>query len=289
MTIPHFISRGGAVEVVTVFDETRPNPVLTADANHPHYQAILDGLLAGDESVYDLFDVAGGVMRRFQQITDRVTWDGTNVRLDGDVVHSAIADQIRRTIETGEQDYRPLVRFWEKLESNPNEHSRQQAYDFLAAHTFQITEDGDVVGFKGVTRTVDGEFVSGWSSQVPDVPSAYVDGEPVPPQSVVPNKVGTVVTMPRGEVIHDPTQACRRGLHVSTRSYAEAYGRNGAVLEVHVNPRDIVSVPTDGGGEKVRVCRYRVARVALDSYSDRPVLRDNDKTPSWAGDVGYRV
>ena len=260
-----------------------------ADIRHPHYQAILDGLQAGDESVYDLFDVAGGVMRRFQQITDRVTWDGTNVRLDGDVVHSAIADQIRRTIEVGEQDYRPLVRFWEKLESNPNEHSRQQAYDFLAAHTFQITEDGDVVGFKGVSRNEAGEFVSGWSSQVPDVPSAYVDGEPVPPQSVVPNKVGSVVTMPRGEVIHDPSQACRRGLHVSTRSYAESYGRQGAVLEVHVNPRDIVSVPTDGGGEKVRVCRYRVARVALDSYSDRPVLRDNDSTPSWAGDVGYRV
>lgn len=287
--IPHFISRGGGVQIVTVFDASRSNPVLTADERHPHFQAILDGIAVGDETVFDLFDVAEGVLRRFQQITDRVTWDGKNIRLDGDVAHSTIADQINRTIQAGEQDYRPLVRFWEKLESNPNEHSRQQAYDFLASHSFQITEDGDVVGFKGVSRDAEGNFVSGWKSTVPDVPSAYVDGEPVAPLSAVPNKVGTVVTMPRSEVVHDPSQACMRGLHVSTRSYAESYARNGAVMEVHVNPRDIVSVPTDGGGEKVRVCRYRVARIALDDYSDRPVLREDDRTPSWAGDVGYRV
>jgi hypothetical protein len=95
--------------------------------------------------------------------------------------------------------------------------------------------------------------------------------------------------MPRSEVVHDPSQACERGLHVSTRSYAEGYARSGALLEVHVNPRDIVSVPTDGGGEKVRVCRYKIARVALDAYDERPVLRDDVPENVWAGDVGYRV
>jgi hypothetical protein len=43
---------------------------------------------------------------------------------------------------------------------------------------------------------------------------------------------------------------------VGTYDYAKRYA-NGALLKVHVNPRDVVSVPT-GEGEKVRVCRYVV-------------------------------
>jgi len=101
--------------------------------------------------------------------------------------------------------------------------------------------------------------------------------------SVVTQKVGDVVTMPRSEVTHDPNKACERGLHVATRGYAKSYG---TVMEVHFNPRDIVSVPRADRGEKVRVCRYKVAQVAGD---EKPgvVLREN--TSSWTGDVGYRV
>lgn len=287
MSIPHFLSKGGAVDTITAFNPDSDRPVVTADSRHPHWSAILDGIARGDSNVFELFDVAGGVMSRFRQLTDRVSYDGTNILFDGDVVHSTLANQVQRALESGEDDYAPLVKFWEKLESNPNEHSREQAYNWLASHEFMITPEGDVVGYKGVSQDSEGNFVSGWSSGVPDKPSAFVDGQPVAPLSVVPNKVGSVVSMPRSEVVHDPSQACRRGLHVSTRSYAESYASSGAVLEVHVNPRDIVSVPTDGAGAKVRACRYKVARVALDAYdTSGPVLRDNPANV-WAGDVGY--
>jgi hypothetical protein len=43
------------------------------------------------------------------------------------------------------------------------------------------------------------------------------------------------------------------------------------IVEIHTNPRDVVSVPTDGGGEKVRVCRYRVAAVVR-----TPLVATND-------------
>jgi len=281
----------GTRAVVTAFNPESSTPVYIADEFHPHFQRILAGLRSGDPSVWGLFDVAGAVMSQFEAITDRVSYDGTNVLWDGDPVHSVLAEQLERAVRDGNPDnYRALALFWEKLESNPSEHSREQGYDWLAAHKFQITPDGDIVGFKGVHKIYDAEgevFQSGWASTVSGVPSGYVNGKPIKELSKIPQSVGDIVTMPRSEVVHDPSQACRRGLHVATRSYASGYG---TLLEVHVNPRDIVSVPTDGGGEKVRVCRYKVARVAVSEevMGTAPVLRENSQNV-WAGDVGYVV
>jgi hypothetical protein len=51
---------------------------------------------------------------------------------------------------------------------------------------------------------------------------------------------------------------CSVGLHVGTYDYASNFTLN--VLEVHVNPRDVVSVPTDSNWAKVRCCRYVVIK-----------------------------
>lgn len=287
---PATLNRGGGLAVVTAFNANSDSPIYVADERHPHFDAIVDGLRRGDPTVWELFDVVSGIAHRFNTITDRVSFDGENIMWDGDPVHSVLAEQLQRAIEDGNSDnYTALAKFWEKLESNPNQHSREQAYDWLACHKFQITPEGDVVGFKGVESDGHGGYQSTWASQVAGVPSAYVDGTPLAEKIKVPNKVGTVVTMPRSEVVHDPSVACNRGLHVSTRSYAASYGRSGAILEVHVNPRDIVSVPSDGRGEKVRCSRYYIARVAVDDMGTGPVLRDNPVENFWAGDVGYTV
>lgn len=287
---PAVLNQGGGKDVVTAFNPDAETPVFVADSSHPHFDAILHGLEWGDPAVWDLFSVGGGIASRFNTITDRVSWDGRNILWDGDPVHSVLANQLERAIEHGNPDnYVALAKFWEKLESNPTDHSRNQAYDWLSSHKFQITPEGDVVGYKAVINDGNGRYRSKWASKVAGKPSAYVNGEPVPELSQVPQSIGDIVTMPRSEVVHDPRQSCERGLHVATRSYlggGHAYGGN--LLEVHVNPRDIVSVPTDGYGGKVRVCRYYVARAAIaeSEMSTAPVLRDEPKNV-WAGDVGY--
>lgn len=263
------------------------NPViLQADSFHPHWHQIEQGLRAGDHRVLDLFDVRAGMGRRLEMLSERVSYNGEDILFDGNVIHSVLADQIKRALESGEADWRPLVAFWEKLESNPQQHSKEQAYNWLATHDFKITESGDVVAYKGVVRKGDGTFDSSASSQVPDKPSGFVDGVPVAPMSVINQKVGSVVTMPRDEVKHDPSLACHRGLHVGDWSYAHGFAR-GAVLEVHVNPRDIVSVPNDSSYRKVRTCRYKVVSVVEQEYTGGPILRPQSVSNSWAGDVGY--
>jgi hypothetical protein len=291
---PYDFLGDGLVKTLVAYDANGSESFKMVPANHPNFEAILAGLRAGDPNVWSLFSFKEGVLSRFYQISERYAWDGNQVTFDGDPVHSTFTDLLTRALENGdERNYTAIARFGEKLASNPNEHSREQAYDWLESHKFQITDDGDVVGYKGVKfangRDDSDGYRSGGCSEVRGKPSAFVNGLAVEPLSYVPQNIGDVVSMPRSEVSHNPAVSCARGLHVSTRSYAERWGRGGAVLTVFVNPRDIVSVP-NGESEKVRACRYKVSHVASESLVNdhsAPVLRaDNQYT--WAGDVGYR-
>src|ERR1019366_5793465 len=128
--------------------------------------------------------------------------------------------------------------------SNPNEHSREQLYSWLDARDFTITSDGNLVGYKGV------------KSDLKSVHSGpgIVNGEAI--NGHLDNSPGNTVEIARSVVQHDPSNGCASGLHVGTYDYARSWGT--VTLKVEVNPRDVVSVPTDCDAAKVRVCRYEV-------------------------------
>jgi hypothetical protein len=262
------------VDNVVAIDPNRDNPILQADSNHPHWSAIKDGLARGDESVFDLFDVQGGLVTRLTELSDRVSFDGRNILFDGDVQTGPLADHLFRCLESGVQDYAPVVKFWEKVAQNPDQRSREQLFTWLQNCEFTITEEGDILGYKGVVTKAEGEFLSVHSG------SAYVDGVEIKGQ--IPNNPGTVVTMPRSQVKNDPNTHCSYGLHVGDWSYASSFGR-GATLEVHVNPRDVVSIPNDHSYRKMRCCKYKVVKVR-ETESRRPIEKYDDA--EWS-DVGY--
>lgn len=257
-----------------------------AHSSHPNFDAILDGVLSGDVRVIELFDVAQAAANRFERITERITTANGNLYFDGVEIHNTLATQVTRFMKDGVEDWIPLVKFFEHVQNNPNDHSRSQLFDWLDRRDFTITQDGMIVGYKGVAKNGNGEFVSVHSGQ------AIVNG--VVHKGQIPNPIGAVIEMPRDQVVHDPSKGCHRGLHVGTYDFAKSYA-HGAMLEVHVNPRDVVSVPTDSDWAKVRTCRYRVVRVIDNPYSvavvgsyDCPVCLDDDDACdcSW-GDSDY--
>lgn len=273
---------------IVAFNATDDQPVKTADHHHPHFEAIVQGLKDGDPEVWDLFDVVGGVMKKLRKITDRFSWSGEELLYDGDPLHNALADQMSRAIREGlsHETVVALGRFYENLQANPVEHSREQAYDFLAAHQFQITAEGNVIGFKGVYAQGDDSYLSWHSSEARGLPSAYVNGVPLPELERVKQSIGDVVSMPRSEVVHNPNQHCARGLHVATQDYAKGYG--DTVMEVEFNPAKLVSVPGGAGGQKVRVHEYKVRRIASDAYGTETVLVEGTASVGYE-DVATRV
>ena len=224
---------------------------LVAHSDHPNFGQIVSRLTAGDGSadeVRDLFDISVAAGRKLTPLSRRVSAANGRIFFDGDEVNNALTGQIVRFLNEGVEDWKPLVKFFEKVMANPNGHSRTQLFDWLLRHDFTLTTEGDIVGYKGV-QVRDGEFVSITAGP------AIVDGEQV--NGNVPNYIGAVVEMPRTNVQHDPSVGCSVGLHVGTYEYARGFSR-GAVLEVHVNPTDVVSVPTDCNWQKVRTSRYVV-------------------------------
>lgn len=234
----------------------------TARSDHPNFKTIVNALEAPHPHVSEqgpiaeftaLFDPAETIAKHFEKLTERVSVANGRIYLDGDEMHNALTEQVLRVMDDG-GEFEPLVNFYEKLAANPNDHSREQAYSWLASHEFTITEDGDVIGYKGVKLVSDAGEHGEHTYESGNAGKATVNGEVF--EGRIPNPIGAVVEMPRSEVQHDPSRGCSTGLHVGTFNYAQTFA-SGGMLEVLINPRDIVSVPS-GEDEKMRVCRYTV-------------------------------
>lgn len=256
--------------------------LLAADSNHPNFDRILAGAIADNESVVDLFDISRQLEIVFRDLSERISIRNSRVYFDGDEVDGRLENQIVRLVEAGDNNYwAALVHFYEKIAANPNEHSREQLFAWLDDRNFTILPDGNFIAYKGVRDTNDG-FESVQHGR------AIVDGKEY--NGAIPNNVGAVVEMPRSEVQFDSAVGCSSGLHVATWEYAKKWG-DGTVLKISINPRDVVSVPTDCDAQKMRVCRYKVlesingpvAKV-VDDYSSPRYDDDDSGDCNWVDD-----
>jgi hypothetical protein len=71
--------------------------------------------------------------------------------------------------------------------------------------------------------------------------------------------------MDRDQVDADSSQTCSRGLHVASWDFVKSHG---TIVSVKVNPVDVVSIPYDYNGQKMRVCRYQVIDTITGEYTD---------------------
>lgn len=135
--------------------------------------------------------------------------------------------------------FQHLLNFWDRLFQNPEQSSVDQLYRFLEDHKVPITSDGMIMAYKSVCQQEDGSLV------------AYHDRS-------FSYAIGEEATMDRSQVECSPEHGCGRGLHVGSFEYAnDMYSgdQNRVLLEILVDPADVVSVPNDCNCSKVRCCR----------------------------------
>lgn len=196
--------------------------------------------------------------------------DGSVLKIDDKVIDSALTGQLMSMIKARRknrdsvknEDWLALVNFTEALYSNTNEYIRNQLYAWL---TYQIkngrltlTPDGHFLGYKGVKKE-DGDLLSIHSGP------GFVNGELC--DGHLNNNPGNVLEMVREDVDDNPDVTCSTGLHVGSYDYADSFSQ-GAVILVDVDPRDVVSVPYDYNGQKIRVCKYKVIKEVEDELGD---------------------
>lgn len=226
----------------------------TITDDHPSFDQVVDGLAAGTLDESEVENLVTGsrtavVADHLRQLTDHVSFDGTDVLFDGEPVVKPIAEHIRRSLSAGTRDWKPLARFMERLAKNPSRVSRTQLYSWLQAAGLTIIEDGRFVAYKYLTT--DGTSVR--------TGPGIVDGEHM--VGHLPNRVGSMIEMDRSSVDDDRDNSCSVGLHVGTYGYATSCPGNHLIATVLVDPADAVSVPREDDRQKMRTCKYEVARV----------------------------
>lgn len=226
---------------VRVFPRTHPRFVeIEAAAVAGDHEALAEAFLGSQ----DVVSVTGDLELR----------DGVGFYRGNRLTESLSAHVVRIVDEFGPdpEALDPFVRFLERLSRNPSATSRAHLHTWLESRDFTITPEGLIVGYKAVSGPKNLSMVSG-SEEV------LVDGKVHIGR--IPYPAGAVVEMDRGLVDGDGDEACSVGLHVGTWDYAVSFGAgrpDASVLKVLVDPRDVVAVPRDSGGRKMRVARLTV-------------------------------
>jgi hypothetical protein len=157
------------------------------------------------------------------------------------------------------------------LYDNVSERAVQESYTWSSHKGLPITDDGMMVGYKGVA-VHSGDTIKVKNGELKD--GDHVDRYTL---KTFRNNVGDVCSMKRRQVCDDHTQGCSSGLHVGTYEYAcDWAGNTGVVVLVKFNPKDIVSVPSDCECQKMRVSEYEVIAIAREQLEEAVYAEDDE-------------
>jgi hypothetical protein len=203
--------------------------------DHINYKMILEALpTASADELLEIVDVQKAVSTFSDGLVE--IKDG-KVMYEGEEVHGSISKRILEFMSKG-LPFQPLVNFLNNLMENPSMQSQKELYDFLEHEHLPITEDGYFLAYKAVRS---------------DFKDKY--------RGTFDNSVGNVCKMTRSKVDDDRARGCSNGLHAGALNYVAGYGSvesGDKIVIVKINPRDVVSVPSDCNYEKLRTCEYLV-------------------------------
>jgi hypothetical protein len=226
MAYPYLIQGKNIVVVIG-------NKSHTVSSTHIMYQKVLDAIKAEDwDTVKDTVDPKKAVLN----------YGKGNISIQGDKMfwkdqpfHNAIVARMIGMLQDG-FPIEPLVLFMENLMENPSKRAVTELYGFLEKNNLPITSDGHFLAYKKVRK----DFL--------DIHSGTMNNAP-----------GTVVEMERNMVDDDQNRTCSTGLHFCSESYLNHFGDSTSrTVILKINPRDVVSIPTDYDNAKGRACRYEV-------------------------------
>jgi hypothetical protein len=228
--------------------------------SHPNYNKLIKHLKNNNvehfEATYDIVSHVNAYCDGYVNCTDgSLTWDGIKMP---NMFTNTIIDMVKQGFP-----FEPMLNFLDNLSQNPSDHAVVELFDFMENKNMPITYDGCFLAYKAVRE------------DYKDIYSGTFD-----------NSIGSVCQVPRHKVDNNRDNGCGHGLHVGAIDYAKSYGGiniddedndgGNRLMICKVNPRDVVSVPSDHKFQKLRCCRYEVV-AEFDSIFDKVVhMTDSD-------------
>lgn len=203
---------------------------------------------ASDADILLLLDPVGRLRKHASGLFS-ITEDG-RAHIGGESLPASLSARLVAFADEG-LAFEPLVKFWQNCQLNPDPVAKSDLYAFLEHNGHPITADGCFIAYRSCTDD--------FKARHPSPDGTHMD-----------NSVGSVVTMDRKDCDADRDQTCSRGLHVAALGYVKGSYHDGHVLECKINPRDVVAIPKDYNGQKMRVCQFHVVAINKDGLIERP-------------------
>jgi hypothetical protein len=255
--------------------------VYTFGKSHPRYDRLISHLKNNNveyfEASYDVVSQINEYCEGYVSVNDgALAWDGIEMP---EMFNGTILDMIQQGYP-----FEPMLNFLDNMSQNPSDNAIVELFDFMANKNMPITADGHFLAYKAVR----GDYK--------DIYSGTFD-----------NSIGSVCEVQRSKVNKNRDDHCGAGLHVGAFDYAKSYGGidldddeggNGNKLMIcKVNPRDVVSVPSDSRCQKLRCCRYEVVSEFQDLFKSVVHLTSNDveymnlrkKNKEWIHEVAAKL
>jgi hypothetical protein len=216
--------------------------VYTFGKSHPRYERLIQHIKNNNvehfEATYDVVSQINEYCDGYVSAkSGKMQWDGITMP---DMFTGTIMDMIQQGYP-----FEPMLNFLDNMSQNPSDHAIVELFEFMENKNMPITPDGHFLAYKAV------------KSDYKDIYSSTFD-----------NSVGSVCSVPRNQVDSNRNNGCGKGLHVGAFDYAKSYGGidlddneggdGNKLMICKVNPRDVVSVPSDHRFQKLRCCRYEV-------------------------------
>lgn len=199
------------------------------------YELVMDAIFYNDlQGAWDCANTSCNIEK----------WSEGNILVEDGVVvvkgfpvSNVMTDKLLTMIKEDPKQAVVFARFVESLMEVGDQRVVNELYEFLKHNSIKLNEDGSFTGYKAVQSS----YKDKWTGNLDNSP-------------------GSTVEMPRSMVDKDKNKTCSAGLHVGSLDYASNtfYSSGDRVVSVKVMPCDVVSVPVDYNGQKLRACKYTV-------------------------------
>lgn len=223
---------------VTFYNDGSPQVISKTHVNYDNILSALDRGAGMDE----ISDLLKDVRQTIADSSDGLlSYTNGKLVFDGAPIHNALSSRIIALLRDG-YDVTPLSNFLRNLLDNPSKTAVDELYIFMENCNLPITADGHFIAYKMIRD---------------DYMDKYT--------GTMDNSPGKVVKMRRNEVDDKRHNTCSDGLHFASLHYVTNgnYGNRDCgdrLVALKINPRDVVSIPSDYNNSKGRACEYLVLR-----------------------------
>ena len=251
--------------------------------SHPNYDKLVNCLKKNNVEMFEAYYDVVSHINNFCE--GYIACDGNSLMWDGIKMPNMFGDTIIDMIKQG-FPFEPMLNFLDNMSQNPSDHAIVELFDFMKNKNMPITSDGCFLAYKAV------------KNDYKDMYSGTFD-----------NSVGSVCSVPRSKVDSNRDNGCGHGLHVGAIDYAKRYGGikiddedddndgGNRLMICKVNPRDVVSVPSDSKFQKLRCCRYEVVaeftsvfdKVVHLTTEDMQYMNTKKRNREWVEEITAKI